>query len=205
MTVTISDGLIVAATLLSPVIALRVQKWIEERKERRRLQLQVFYDLMATRASRVSQKHVEALNRIDIEFRPSVRAENSVLHKWRIYADHLNTRLEEATEAAVLQWNIKRDDLFTDLLEALSAALGYNFDRVQLSRGIYFPVAHSKAEMRREVFEDSLIKLLVGETSLNMKVTEIPGDPETLEAQKAACKAITDAMNGGVLNVKRAE
>ncbi|HWK32093.1 MAG TPA: DUF6680 family protein, partial [Hyphomicrobium sp.] len=160
MTMTIADGLIIVATLLSPVIAIQVQKLIERTKEQHQARLQVFYDLMATRATRVAPKHVEALNRIDIEFRASRKPESKVLDAWRIYADHLNINLEGASEAEIAHWTNRGDDLFTDLLEALAAALHYPFNRVQLRRGIYYPRAHGYAEMRRDIFEREIIRLL---------------------------------------------
>ncbi len=179
MTITISDGLIIAATLFSPLIAVQVQKWIERATERRNAQKQVFYDLMATRATRVAPKHVEALNRIDLEFKSQGRPkEREVLNRWRIYADHLSINLDQANEAAITQWNIQGDELFTDLLQALAAALSYPFDRVQLRRGIYYPRAHSRAELRREIFEQEIIRLLLGDSSLNMRVTEFPFQPQ---------------------------
>lgn len=171
---TISDTLIILATLFSPVIAIQVQKWIERATERRDAQKQIFYDLMATRATRVAPKHVEALNRIDLEFSNPGPREREVLNRWRIYADHLNVSLDGATEATLAQWNAKADDLFLDLLEALAIALRYSFDRVQLRRGIYYPRAHSRAEFRKEVIEDEVFRLLTGHSSLNMRVTEFP-------------------------------
>ena len=121
---TISDMLIILATLFSPFLAVQSQKWIERATERRNAQKQVFYDLMATRATRVAPKHVEALNSIDLEFSTnSGPKEREVLNRWRIYADHLNINVESATEAAITQWNIQAEELFLNLLEALTAAL----------------------------------------------------------------------------------
>jgi hypothetical protein len=122
-TITVSDSLIIAATLLSPLIAVQVQKWIEATREKRDAQRQVFYDLMATRASRLAPKHVEALNRIDLEF--ALRGkEKAVVNRWRIYADHLNSWDEDFNETQKTNWYSKMDDLFLDLLEAMSSALG---------------------------------------------------------------------------------
>lgn len=203
MTITIADGLIILATLLSPLIAVQVQKWIEQATERRSAQRQVFYDLMATRATRIAPKHVEALNRIDIEFNAKNRLDREVINRWRIYADHLNIGVDDANEAAITQWNIRGDELFTDLLQALSTALGYPFDRVQLRRGIYYPRAHNQAEMRREIFEREILRLLLGHTSLNMKVTEFPVSDDAIELQKATQEAILAALKGGTLRVKQ--
>jgi hypothetical protein len=203
MTITIADWLIILATLLSPLIAVQVQKWIERATERRDAQLQVFYDLMATRATRVAPKHVEALNKIDLEFRSKGRPkEREVLNRWRIYADHLNIQVDEENEAVITQWHIQRDELFTDLLEALAAALGYPFNRVELRRGIYYPRAHSQAEIRKEIFEREIVRLLTGNSSLNMRVTDIPPNEEGLKLQLAAYQAVVDAIKDGALNVK---
>ena len=73
---TISDTLIILATLLSPPIAIQVQKTIELATERRSAKRKIFHDLMATRATPVAPTHVQALNIIDLEFSPSSRLLN---------------------------------------------------------------------------------------------------------------------------------
>jgi len=172
---TISDVLIILATLLSPLIAVQVQKWIERGSERRTAQKQVFYDLMATRATRVAPKHVEALNKIDLEFDAKGSAKHrEVVNRWRIYADHLGLDTESMSEAQLTQWSTQGNELFTDLLVALAAAFDYPFDRVQLKRGIYYPRAHGEAEKRREIYEQAVLHLITGQSSLNMRVTEFP-------------------------------
>jgi uncharacterized protein DUF6680 len=62
-------AIIAAATIAGPILAVQAQKWVERATERRRGQLQVFYWLMATRATRLSNEHVQALNRIELVFR----------------------------------------------------------------------------------------------------------------------------------------
>ena len=203
-TITISDTLIILATLLSPIIAIQAQKWIEHATERRNGQKQIFYDLMATRATRVAPKHVEALNKIDLEFNSRAGArEREVLNRWRIYADHLNTGVDPVTEATVAQWTSNGDTLFLDLLQALSAALRYPFDRVQLRRGIYYPRAHNEAEVRRETFEREIIRLLTGQSSLNMKVIAFPYSEEDAALTRRLHEELLGALNGhGALRTK---
>ncbi len=58
--VTIADWLMVVAVVLSPIIAVQVQKMIESFREKRGRKLQLFRTLMATRGSRLSPLHVEA-------------------------------------------------------------------------------------------------------------------------------------------------
>jgi hypothetical protein len=154
VTVTISDWLIIAATLLSPVTAIQVQKLIERAAERRNAQQSIFHTLMATRATRLAPSHVQALNRIDLEFgktkwrRQSAR-QRDVTHRWRIYADHLHDLEDESPPARLEAWVRRGDDLFINLLAALGAALNYRFDEVQLRRGIYHPKGHTEAELRQ--------------------------------------------------------
>jgi cytochrome bd-type quinol oxidase subunit 1 len=62
------DWLIVASTLLGPILAVQAQKWVEVFRERRGRKLWVVQQLMATRAARVSAEHVQALNMIDLVF-----------------------------------------------------------------------------------------------------------------------------------------
>jgi hypothetical protein len=65
---TTSDGLSILAILLSPLIALEVQRYIDIFRERRVRKMRVFETLMTTRRDDVSQYHVQALNMIDIDF-----------------------------------------------------------------------------------------------------------------------------------------
>ncbi len=109
---TISDTLIILATLLSPLMAIQVQKTIELATERRSAKRKIFHDLMATRATPVAPTHVQALNMIDLEFSPSrwrrqTARERDVLKTWRIYADHLNEAVDNNNEAAVA-WLVAR-------------------------------------------------------------------------------------------------
>ena len=64
----LSDVLMIAAVLLAPVVAVQVQKWLEQYRAERERQLRIFKTLMATRATGLSHDHVQALNLIDLEF-----------------------------------------------------------------------------------------------------------------------------------------
>ena len=58
----------ILAIILGPILAVQVQKYIENKKETRNKKMQIFKALMATRATPLYPAHVEALNMIDIEF-----------------------------------------------------------------------------------------------------------------------------------------
>ena len=60
---TISDWLVITAIIIAPVLAVQVQKYIESKKEKRNRKMQIFTNLMATRATPLYPIHVESLNR----------------------------------------------------------------------------------------------------------------------------------------------
>ena len=65
----------VIVTLISPVVAVQVQKFIKRYTDRKTLKIDIFKQLMATRSqnARLSNEHVRALNMIDIAFYGRVR------------------------------------------------------------------------------------------------------------------------------------
>jgi|SRR5690625_93792 len=84
-----SDWIAVAAILLAPLVALQLSVWLEKYREKRRLRLAIFKDLMATRATRLAPDHVQALNMIDVEFYGTDKKSTAVLRAWKAYLDHL--------------------------------------------------------------------------------------------------------------------
>lgn len=209
---TIADWLIIFATALSPLIAVQAQKFIESAKARGSAKKQIFHDLMGSRAHplRVHQTHVQALNMIDIEFHPQPwysrnKLDADVISAWKIYASHLNTDFDEKNQAAVVAWNAKGDDLFIELLFAMSRALGYDFDKVTLGRGVYYPRAHGIAEWRKETAERLLLQVLAGEQPLAMSIKDLPYNSDALDMQMKAQEAFLKAVDGdGAIKVKRA-
>lgn len=205
---TITDGYLIAATIAGPILAVQAQKWIERARERRQAQKQIFYTLMATRATRLSPQHIQALNMIDLEFsgqgwRGQSANEKAVVAKWRIYVDHLGALAESPTQSQLDLWVQQGDDLFTDLLEALGKALRYKFDRVQLKRGIYHPKGHTDQEIRQEVAQRALVDLLTGRTALPMKVVEFPYSEEAAALQTKVHEAFLSSVSDGAIQVKR--
>ena len=170
----------IIAIIAGPILAVQAQKYSELIRERRNLKFYIFKTLMATRASRVSFEHVKALNMIDIEFYGSKflwtkyqsKKNKSVTRAWKTYHDHLNSK---ETNTMGETWLDKSDDLFIDLLYEVSIALGYDFDKVELKRGAYSPIAHGEQELDALAIRKSLAKILSGEEAFPMKVVALPG------------------------------
>ena len=70
--------LIIAAVILGPILALWAQRYSERRREERARKLWLFRELMATRTTRLSGRHVEVLNHIALEFDPKKKTDAEV-------------------------------------------------------------------------------------------------------------------------------
>ena len=166
---TTTDILMILATTVSPLIAVQVTRYLDDRNEVRGRKLQIFKTLMATRAQTLSPAHVEALNRIDLEFRAKRKNEKAVLDVWQQYLDHLGNK---SLDAPV--WHSKRVDLLVDLMHVMAAALGYDFNKTQIKNGTYSPIAHGLMEEEQEAFRRMMLELLEGKRVLPMFVTNLP-------------------------------
>jgi len=195
MAFTISDGLLIAATLLGPVAAIQVQKFLERTQTERDRRVRIFKTLMATRAARLSPNHIEALNMINIEF-PSAKRFKKVRNAWKAYFAHLAETVPEDPQAKAIYF-ARRPDLLTDLLYEMGTALGFDFDKTQISKEIYFTIFHENLENDLQTIRTKLVELLTGKTAIPMNVVSIPGDPEAAANQAEYFKYLAQQVREG--------
>jgi hypothetical protein len=183
----LSVWLIVMATIAGPILAVQAQKMVERFRERRVRKLWIFHTLMATRANRTANEHVQALNMIDLSFYGSrifwilrrTRKEQAVLDAWTDYRTQLNT----AAQPDVGLWYGKCDELFINLLHAISCDTGFSFDRVQLKTGSYTPIAHGDLMAEQTATRKLWLEVLKGTRPLKMEITNLPVAPAKPPAQ----------------------
>lgn len=181
---TISDWLVIAAIIIAPIIAVQIQKYIENRKASRDRKMQIFRSLMATRATTLSPRHVESLNLIDIEF----HQDKKIVDAWKLLLDNFmnypkdpndpnfQTKLNACSE--------RSSDLLTDLLYEMAKVLNFTFDKVHLKRGVYIPQGHTDIELEQTIIRRSLTDLFLGIKSLPITIVNRPDATET-EKEKA--------------------
>ena len=166
---TIADWIMIMAVLLGPIIAVRLTRYLDNQNEIRERKIQIFKTLMATRAYTVSWAHVEALNRIDLEFNKRDKKEKEVIEAWKEYLDLLNN-----TTIPPEQWGVKRVDLLVSLLHKMACVLNYDFDRTHIKNSSYSPRVHGETEDQQVVLRKGLIELLDGQRSVPMSITNWP-------------------------------
>ena len=148
----------IAAIIIGPIAALWLQRISERRRERRNRKLVIFKELMATRATRVSPRHVDALNAIEVEFSDGSAGDKCVLEAWRLYLDHLGDDNTGDNE----RWTDKGNDLLTDLLYEMSQALQYDFSKITLKKNVYSPRAHGDLELDQYLLRKYVVEMMAG-------------------------------------------
>ena len=195
------DLIIVLATIAGPILAVQAQKAVEAFRERRGRKERVFAQLMATRAARLSGEHVQALNMIDIVFyggsilgfRKRSKGEQAVLDAWKEYHDNLGEG-RDWLEPKLQAHYAKREELFLNLLFAVAQEVGFSFDRVQLKRGAYSPVAHEELEADQRALQKALLRGFSGESPLKMEVVRIPVDEKAAAEYRGSIERIAVAL-----------
>ncbi len=168
------DTSIILATIAGPILAVQAQKIIEWMQAQTRAKDAIFKTLMATRATRLSVEHVQALNAIELAFYGTrkfpffgtAKKEKKVLEAWRTYHDHLNkTPGKEGSEKEWVVWLDKQVDLFVALLHEMATCLGYDFDRTYIKNSWYAPEAHATVEKETHIIRNGLADIFLGNRS----------------------------------------
>lgn len=192
-----SDWAIVLATILGPIFAVQVQKWLEKWRAIRERRFWIFRSLMATRAANLNPLHVEALNAIPIDF----YGRKPIIDIWEEYFAHLSNK-----EMAKDVWAGKRLDIFIRLLAAIGKDLKYTFNVAELHR-IYFPEGHGNLEADQLAITRGLALLLSGQQPLKMSVESFPQPSADAAAQqeKLQERLIKAFPADGVIHVEMRE
>lgn len=169
-----SDWVIAAATLISPAIAVQVQKWIERARDSKRRREGLFESLMATRTQGLSFEHTRALNMIDIVF----AKDRHVTDAWHAYFEELS----EPDPQLFVKKAEQRASLFVALLQELAKAAGYKLPLKLIERGHYSPRAYYEQQNTEQQIRTKLLQALNGQP-LRMEITSFPVDQRAMKAQ----------------------
>ncbi len=131
------------AILFGPIIAVYLTELRAKKRSDKDRQLHVFRSLMATRRSRLSNEHVQALNLVEIEFSSQKNVLNSYNNLISFFGDGKWWNVPNPSDQDLQNRSNKHDDLLVDLLSKMARCLGYNnFGELSILRGGYFPALH---------------------------------------------------------------
>jgi hypothetical protein len=174
------SALTIGAIFYAPIVALRVQREADEDKEKRGRRLWIFKTLMGNRATRLNTNFVQALNMIDIEFTDA--KEKSIRDSWKELLDHYTAwgAKKGAQRKVDEKADIERsDDLLAEMLVKMGNHLNYEFDKVYIKRGFYYPEGLGNIEAEQHALRRSVLSLLSG-TGLKLPVAIFTQDFQPL-------------------------
>jgi hypothetical protein len=183
------DIITIIAILLSPLVAIQVSKRLEKRKEKIKRRLDVFMTLMSTRGSVLSYDHVNALNRIDVEFYGKDKKLKDVVEAWKVYLDNLcDSNLKQK---AFDSWISKNNELLIELLQKMAICLDYEFDKVSIKKTSYYPEKHGIEEAENFLIRNGLVNLLTGKNSIRVEIVS----KDTEEEKKKMLELTKDYLS----------
>jgi hypothetical protein len=128
------------AIIAAPMIALAVQRRLDQEKEARVRKQQIFQALWTNRRRPFWIARVDALNLIDVEF----FGISTVQDAWQDLRAHYFQ--QEFPGLNQQQIDREREEKFATLLYQISEVLGYKFSRTDIRDNIYRPQLHTTAD-----------------------------------------------------------
>lgn len=153
----------IVAIVRGPIIALRIQRQLDDDRVRRDRKQWIFKTLMSNRATRMAPAFVQALNLIDVEFTDP--SEKPVRDAWREAQDHLSDWGKQTPEQRKenAKANLERaDEFLSELLVRMGTSLGYSFDKVYVKKGWYYPEGLGDMENEQHALRKGLLRIISG-------------------------------------------
>lgn len=142
----------ILAILLSPVIAVLVTVWMQDRKEKRHQKLWIFNTLIATRHAPIVDENVRALNMIDVAYHDSPH----VRKLWHEYFDMLNNAgLNNPTG-----WH-QRQSKNLEMITEMAKVVGYGatITHLDIDR-VYYPTGLGEQSQTSKEITMELLRVL---------------------------------------------
>ena len=142
----------ILAVLLSPLVAVLVTVYLQNRREKRNQKLWIFNTLIATRHSPIIEENVRSLNMIDIAFHDSP----NLRKLWHEYFDMLaNEGLNN--ELGFSQRQKKNLEMITEMARVLG--YGKAISHLDVDR-VYYPIGLGTQSKRAEAIAEELLRVL---------------------------------------------
>ncbi|WP_342362241.1 DUF6680 family protein [Terrarubrum flagellatum] len=154
-------GTTIVAILYGPIWAVKITRRLEDEREKRRRQYEIFHSLMKTRRVTLSPEHVMALNLVQIEFYGQER----IVNAYKRYLENLSTEVPKE-QGPLEKFFDDRDDLLFELLHEIGNVLGFVLDRRELHKFSYAPQGWNNDETQLRQFRLLAIDLLSGRRAL---------------------------------------
>lgn len=160
---------IFAATMLGPITAVIVTRFIDNRRQAHDRRMFVFRALMANRITSTNPDRIAALNLLQLEFANEPR----VLTAWKNYLTNLRTAPPTNPDHSPRFFR-EREHLFTIILSEMAKVLGIKVEQLELLEGGYYPDGAAQVEMQNDAIRHSVWQLVSGQRPFPIVVTNLP-------------------------------
>lgn len=136
-----AELLLIFSTLMGPIVAVAATRIVDVLRDRAQRRYDIFLALMATRRARLNSLHVEALNKIEVEFANNTH----IIVALRRYMDLLEEPTSDQSTPSELIFK-RRNRSFAELIQAIGKKLGRRIDKNDFIEGGYFPQGWAEME-----------------------------------------------------------
>ncbi|MGH8235094.1 MAG: DUF6680 family protein [Rhodanobacteraceae bacterium] len=161
----------ILAILLSPVVAVLITVFLQNRKERQDQKLWIFNTLIGTRHSPIVNENVRALNMIDVAFHDSVH----VRQLWHEYFDMLNNAGMNNPNG----WH-QRQNKNLEMITEMAMVVGYGaaITHLDIDR-VYYPTGLGEQSQTSREIAVELLRVLKASDGIQFIAKEhAPKNPE---------------------------
>ncbi len=162
--ISLRDWIEIAAIFLGPIVALFLQRQLDEWRERKKEKFRLYSTLMRLRAVRLTPEYVNALNLIDVVFNKKKGPEKVIRDKLLTLVEHYYKDPSSA------DWQDRVTDLTVDLLTVMGEYLGYEFDPSHIKRNVYSPQVQVTQFQEQEALRKLLLDVLGGRRRIGVAV-----------------------------------
>ena len=184
----IVDWLTILSIIIGPIFGVVLAIELEKRRSRRERRLDIFRTLMRTRRTPMWPEHVGSLNLVEIEF----RNDKPVIEIWKRLFAHLGTpqprhsreeinnglSKEETRERNQIYGNRimqERQKLLSLLLHAISNAIGFKIEQLEIFEGGYTPQGWDDVDTENSAVRRLFAEISAGKRLFPIGVFHFPG------------------------------
>ncbi len=151
---TSADWVLFAGAIIGPILAVLATRIVDALRDNRDRKNAVFVSLMSTRRAQLTPEHVQALNRIELEFANSPAIVSELKTYMNLMEEKISPLSRFERDDAVKRAHTQADEdlvrrrrrAFGNLVQVIGRKLGRRVDRHDIIEGGYYPGGWAEAE-----------------------------------------------------------
>ena len=164
------------ATILGPIFAVFMTRWVDARRERYRRRLDLFRMLMRSRRNPLSTDFVGGLNLIEVEYYD----DDEVLKAWRALLDDLD-RSRATTVEDEVKIGQRREYLRAVLLSQMAKTLRFKIPELEIFKGGYNPEGHAQIDAELAINRRFFAEIATGKRAFPVTIQHQTSLPLTTQ------------------------